>query len=104
MIFILTFNLVAVSGFRGEEIIKLACERLSTIFMGIIISVFTSLLIFPIWAGDELHLSLVSKFDKLALTIEGVFQQFGLSFNHGSYFKLHSFWIDYHFKNEEITC
>lgn len=76
MIFILTFNLVAVSGFRGEDIIKLACERLSTIFMGIIISAFISLIIFPIWAGDELHLSLVSKFDKLALTVEGVFQQF----------------------------
>ncbi|RWR94750.1 aluminum-activated malate transporter 12-like protein [Cinnamomum micranthum f. kanehirae] len=76
MIFILTFNLVAVSGFRGDDIIKLACERLSTIFMGIIISAFISLIIFPIWAGDELHLSLVSKFDKLALTIEECMKEY----------------------------
>lgn len=73
MIFILTFNLVAVSGFRGDEAIRLAVNRLSTIGMGIIICEFTSLFIFPIWAGDELHHSFVTKFDNLALSIEGVF-------------------------------
>lgn len=71
VIFLLTFNLVAVSGFRGGEIIRLASERLSTIAMGFLICVFTSLLVFPVWAGEELHRSLVSKFDKLALSIEG---------------------------------
>ncbi|KAJ8620933.1 hypothetical protein MRB53_029462 [Persea americana] len=76
MIFILTFNLVAVSGFRGEEIIKLAINRLSTIGVGIIICEFTSLFIFPIWAGDELHRCLVSKFDNLALSIKDCFEEY----------------------------
>ncbi|XP_058083773.1 aluminum-activated malate transporter 12-like [Magnolia sinica] len=70
MIFILTFNLVAVSCPRGEEIIKIAGDRLSTIGIGFAICVFTSVFIFPIWAGDELHRSLVSKFDNIALSIE----------------------------------
>ncbi|RWR93737.1 Aluminum-activated malate transporter [Cinnamomum micranthum f. kanehirae] len=76
LIFILTFNLVAVSGFRGENIIKLAGKRLSTIAMGFLICVFTSLFAFPVWASDELHHSLVSKFDKLALSIEECLKEY----------------------------
>ncbi|KAK9057278.1 hypothetical protein SSX86_022113 [Deinandra increscens subsp. villosa] len=70
MIFILTFNLVAVSGLRADKIIELARERLSTIGMGFAVCIFTSLLIFPMWASDELHRLTSSKFDKLACSIE----------------------------------
>ncbi|KAM0064639.1 putative aluminum-activated malate transporter [Helianthus debilis subsp. tardiflorus] len=70
MIFILTFNLVAVSGLRADKVIALARERLSTIGMGFAVCVFTSLLIFPMWASDELHRLTSSKFDKLACCIE----------------------------------
>ncbi|XP_058076966.1 aluminum-activated malate transporter 12-like [Magnolia sinica] len=76
VIFILTFNLVAVSGFRGEEIIKLAKDRLLTITIGFSISLFTSLLIFPVWAGDELHRSLKSKFDNVASSIEECLKEY----------------------------
>ena len=72
LIFMLTFNLVAVSSFRCEAINKLAGKRLSKIAIGVLICVITSLLVFPVWAGDELHRSLVSKFDNLALSIEGL--------------------------------
>ncbi|XP_071721259.1 aluminum-activated malate transporter 13-like [Rutidosis leptorrhynchoides] len=70
MIFILTFNLVAVSGLRADKVIELARERLSTIGMGFAVCMFTNLLIFPMWASDELHRSTYSKFDKLASCIE----------------------------------
>nr|GEV39508.1 aluminum-activated malate transporter 13-like [Tanacetum cinerariifolium] len=70
MIFILTFNLVAVSGLRADKIIELARERLSTIGMGFGVCIFTSLLIFPIWASDELHHVTSTKFDNLACCIE----------------------------------
>ncbi|KAJ0808333.1 putative aluminum-activated malate transporter [Helianthus annuus] len=70
MIFILTFNLVAVSGLRADKVIELARERLSTIGMGFAVCIFTSLLIFPMWASDELHRLTSSKFDKLACCIE----------------------------------
>nr|XP_043612296.1 aluminum-activated malate transporter 13-like [Erigeron canadensis] len=70
MIFILTFNLVAVSGLRADKVLELARERLSTIGMGFAVCMFTSLLIFPMWASDELHRLTSSKFDKLACCIE----------------------------------
>ena len=71
MIFILTFNLVVVSGLRAEKVMNLARERLSTIGMGFTICIFTSLLLFPIWASDELHNSVASNFEKLASCVEG---------------------------------
>ncbi|KAI3668215.1 hypothetical protein L6452_43292 [Arctium lappa] len=70
MIFILTFNLVAVSGLRADKVMELARERLSTIGMGFAVCIFTSLLVFPMWASDELHRLTSSKFDKLACCIE----------------------------------
>lgn len=71
MIFILTFNLVVVSGLRADKVMELARERLSTIGMGFAVCIFTSLLIFPIWASDELHNSTATKFEILACCIEG---------------------------------
>ncbi|KAF9605502.1 hypothetical protein IFM89_017521 [Coptis chinensis] len=71
LIFILTFNLVVVSGLRGEQTVVLARERLATIVIGFVICMLTSLLIFPMWASDELHCSTVTKFNNLATSIEG---------------------------------
>ncbi|KAL9430916.1 hypothetical protein AB3S75_026165 [Citrus x aurantiifolia] len=76
MIFILTFNLVVVSGLRAEEVMQLARERLTTIVMGFLICIFISLLVFPVWAGDELHDSLTSKFENLARSIEGCLEEY----------------------------
>ncbi|XP_073009160.1 aluminum-activated malate transporter 12-like [Typha latifolia] len=72
LIFILTFSLIANSGIRGDEIIKITCDRLSSICMGFVICIFISLFVFPNWAGDELHASLATKFDHLACSIEGI--------------------------------
>ncbi|XVE77768.1 hypothetical protein DITRI_Ditri13aG0089500 [Diplodiscus trichospermus] len=76
VIFILTFNLVVVSGLRAEEVMELARERLSTIVMGFAICIFISLLFFPIWASDELHDSLVSRFEDLARSLEGFSKEY----------------------------
>lgn len=71
MIFILTFNLVSVSGSRYENVMDIARDRLLMIVLGFAISICTSLFLFPIWASDELHDSMVSRFEDLASTIEG---------------------------------
>ncbi|XP_021281000.1 aluminum-activated malate transporter 8-like [Herrania umbratica] len=76
LIFILTFNLVVVSGLRAEQVLELARERLSTILMGFAICVFISLLVFPIWASDELHDSLISRFEDLARSLEGFSKEY----------------------------
>ncbi|MCD9644745.1 hypothetical protein HAX54_033167 [Datura stramonium] len=75
MIFILTFSLVVVSGVRADKIMKLAGERLSNIGMGFAVCIFTSFM-YPIWAGDELHSSTASKFDKLASSIQGCLEEY----------------------------
>ncbi|EEF41721.1 aluminum-activated malate transporter 14 [Ricinus communis] len=76
MIFILTFSLVAVSGLRFEKVIEIARERLLMIVLGFVICIFTSLFIYPIWASDELHDSLISKFNALATSIEGCSEEY----------------------------
>ncbi|XVE73159.1 hypothetical protein DITRI_Ditri11bG0094700 [Diplodiscus trichospermus] len=76
LIFILTFNLVVVSGLRAEQVMEVARDRLSTIFIGFAICIFISLLVFPIWASDELHDSLISRFEDLALSLEGFSKEY----------------------------
>nr|XP_043638388.1 aluminum-activated malate transporter 2-like [Erigeron canadensis] len=68
--FILTFNLVAASGLHAHEIMELAHKRLSAVGMGFSVCIFISLLIFPMWASDELHQLTSSRFDELASCIE----------------------------------
>ncbi|KAE8692089.1 antifungal protein ginkbilobin-2-like [Hibiscus syriacus] len=76
MIFILTFNLVLISGLRAEQVLELARDRLSAISMGFAVCLLISLLVFPIWAGDELHDSLVSRFQHLAISLEGFSEEY----------------------------
>lgn len=71
MIFILTFNLVVVSGLRAGLVMRIARERLLSIVMGFVICIFTSFLVLPNWASDELHVSIACKFEHLACSIEG---------------------------------
>ncbi|XP_061970100.1 aluminum-activated malate transporter 14-like [Populus nigra] len=76
MIFILTFNLVSVSGIREENVMEIARERLVMIVMGFAICICTSLFFFPTWASDEIHNSTVSKFEDLASSIEGCVEEY----------------------------
>ncbi|XP_010556787.1 PREDICTED: aluminum-activated malate transporter 8-like [Tarenaya hassleriana] len=76
LIFILTFNLVVVSGVRAERVLELARERLLTIVIGFCLCIFVSLLVFPLWASDELHDSLASRFRDLSGSIEGCLDEY----------------------------
>ncbi|KFK43164.1 hypothetical protein AALP_AA1G088100 [Arabis alpina] len=66
LIFILTFSLISVSGFREDEILDLAHKRLSTVIMGGVSCVLISIFVCPVWAGQDLHSLLASNFDKLS--------------------------------------
>ncbi|KAL8530661.1 hypothetical protein ACS0TY_007627 [Phlomoides rotata] len=76
MIFILTFNLVAVSGVRAEKVVGVARDRLAAIGMGFALCIFVSFLISPIWSSNELHNSTASKFHKLATAIQGCLDEY----------------------------
>ncbi|XP_062227373.1 aluminum-activated malate transporter 1-like [Phragmites australis] len=71
-IFILTFSLVAVSSYRVEELIRLAHQRFSTIVIGVFICLCTTIFIFPVWAGEDLHKLAAGNLDKLAEFLEGI--------------------------------
>ncbi|EYU28937.1 hypothetical protein MIMGU_mgv1a019562mg [Erythranthe guttata] len=66
VIFILTFTLVAILGYRVTEISILGHQRLSTIFMGGAICILVSVSVCPVWAGQDLHLLVSGNIDKLA--------------------------------------
>ncbi|KAM0011850.1 putative aluminum-activated malate transporter [Helianthus debilis subsp. tardiflorus] len=71
LIFILTFSLVVVSGYRVDKILELAHQRLSTILIGGATCIVISICVCPVWAGEDLHNLIVSNLEKLASFLEG---------------------------------
>ncbi|XP_050226995.1 aluminum-activated malate transporter 10 [Mercurialis annua] len=71
MIFILTFSLITVSGYRVDKLFEMAHDRISTIIVGTSLCIFVSMLICPIWAGRDLHTLTTTNMDKLANSLDG---------------------------------
>ncbi|KAL8266655.1 hypothetical protein R6Q59_003999 [Mikania micrantha] len=69
-IFILTYSLVSLSGYRVDHLLNVAHERVSTIIIGTCLCIITSMLIFPIWAGSELHHLIPRNMDKIAKSLD----------------------------------
>ncbi|MBA0621516.1 hypothetical protein Godav_007130 [Gossypium davidsonii] len=76
VIFLLTFNLITVSSYRVENVLKIAHDRFYTIVIGCGICLFMSLLVFPIWSGEDLHNSTVGKLEGLAKSIEACVNEY----------------------------
>ncbi|XP_024028416.1 aluminum-activated malate transporter 8 [Morus notabilis] len=71
LIFILTFSMISVSGYRVEELLEMAHQRLSTILIGGTTCIFVSMFVCPVWAGQDLHNLIASNIEKLANYLEG---------------------------------
>lgn len=71
MIFILTFSLVSISGYRIDELFDVAKARISTIIIGTSLCIMVSLIIRPVWAGLDLYVLVIGNLDKLADSIQG---------------------------------
>ena len=72
MIFILTFSFIAISDYRDNTSqYQDAYRRLETILIGCALCIMISLLICPIWAGEELHKLIICNLEGLAGSIEG---------------------------------
>ncbi|KAJ6807538.1 aluminum-activated malate transporter 10-like [Iris pallida] len=77
MIFVLTFNLISTSSYRVVNLIALAQNRVSTITLGVCITLIVCIVVFPVWAGEDLHLLIIRNMGKLADSIEAtVFEYF----------------------------
>ncbi|KAL8216394.1 hypothetical protein R6Q57_023231 [Mikania cordata] len=77
VIFLVTFNLITISSYRVENVLKMASERLYTMAIGCGICILMSLFIFPIWSGQDLHHFSASKLEGLAKSIQGVTCELG---------------------------
>lgn len=72
-IFILTYCMVSVSGYRDDQLLEMAHERLSTIIIGSCISIFVGVCIYPVWIGEDLHNLVANNMEKLGNFLEGTF-------------------------------
>ncbi|VAH35109.1 unnamed protein product [Triticum turgidum subsp. durum] len=75
-IFILTYSLVAVSGYRVEALLAMAQQRVCTIGIGVFMCLSVCVLICPVWAGQELHRLTVRNMDKLAGAVEACVEDY----------------------------
>ena len=75
-IFILTYTLVAVGGYRVNEVAFMAQHRLTTIAIGAMICFAVCALVFPVWAGKELHDQVARNMDKLAAAVESCVEDY----------------------------
>ncbi|KAJ0971101.1 hypothetical protein J5N97_019060 [Dioscorea zingiberensis] len=75
-IFILTFSLIAVSGYKQDTLFTLAQQRLYNIGIGIFICLLVCVLICPVWAGEDLHLLIIWNMEKLANSLEGCIAEY----------------------------
>ncbi|EOA32513.1 hypothetical protein CARUB_v10015793mg [Capsella rubella] len=71
LIFVLTFSMVAISGYRTDEILVMAYQRLSTILIGGTVCILVSIFVCPVWAGEDLHKMVANNINKLANSLEG---------------------------------
>ncbi|KAL8150557.1 hypothetical protein V2J09_020365 [Rumex salicifolius] len=69
VIFLLTFNLITQSSYRAQDVVHVARDRLNMIAIGCGMCLLMSLLVFPIWSGQDLHNVTVSKLEGLARSI-----------------------------------
>ncbi|KAF8413262.1 hypothetical protein HHK36_001238 [Tetracentron sinense] len=69
-VILFTFCLIIVSGYRMGNPVRTAMDRLYSIAIGGFVAVLVNVLIFPIWAGEQLHKELVNSFDSVADSLE----------------------------------
>ncbi|KAI8562925.1 hypothetical protein RHMOL_Rhmol03G0073700 [Rhododendron molle] len=71
VIFILTFSLLSISGYKVGEIVEVAHHRLSTILLGGLICIIISIFVCPVWAGQDLHTLVATNLELLSNCLEG---------------------------------
>ncbi|XP_022760892.1 aluminum-activated malate transporter 9-like [Durio zibethinus] len=69
-VILFTYCLIIISGYRMGNPIRTAMDRLYSIAIGGFVAVFVNVLVFPIWAGEQLHKELVNSFNSLADALE----------------------------------
>ncbi|KAL1557582.1 aluminum-activated malate transporter 2-like [Salvia divinorum] len=70
LVFILTFSLISVSGYRDDVVFDMAYRRLTTILIGGCVAILICIFVRPVWAGKDLHQHTAANIEKLACYLE----------------------------------
>ncbi|GAB4857463.1 hypothetical protein Ancab_015372 [Ancistrocladus abbreviatus] len=69
-VILFSFCLIIISGYRMGNPLTTAMDRLYSIAIGGFVAVLVNVLIYPIWAGEQLHKELVDSFEAVADSLE----------------------------------
>ena len=72
IILMLTFSMVSISGYRDEEALTIAYDRVLTIIAGCVIAVLVCIFICPVWVGEDLQRLIAANLEKLGCFLEGM--------------------------------
>ncbi|KAM3303207.1 aluminum-activated malate transporter 2 [Capsicum chacoense] len=71
LIFILTFSMISVSGYRDHVVLDKAITRVTTILIGGAAAIVFNVVIYPVWAGEDLHNLIATYIEDLGISLEG---------------------------------
>ncbi|XP_074586928.1 aluminum-activated malate transporter 9-like [Curcuma longa] len=69
-VILFTYCLIIATGYRVGDPLRTAVDRLYSIAIGGAVAVLVNVLIFPIWAGEQLHNELIEHFNLVADSLE----------------------------------
>ncbi|XP_055835458.1 aluminum-activated malate transporter 2-like [Solanum dulcamara] len=76
LIFILTFSMISVSGYRDRVVLDKAITRVTTILIGGAAAIVFNVVIYPVWAGEDLHNLIATNIEDLGISLEGYGTQY----------------------------